>query len=110
VTEHSGRAGRPCPSPIHAQLDHEALWQLAAGVMRRHNIEVNDLYQAVEARLEELQFENDVHFRPKGSRILGEQVASSIRAVLETRRRRSSLSVGTANSSTAREIATGRTY
>ena len=58
--------------------------------MRRHNIEINDLYQAVAARREELQFENDVHFRPEGSRILGEQVASRIRAVLETRRRHSS--------------------
>ena len=74
---------------IHGSV--ERYNEVAAGVMRRHNIEVNDLYKAVEARQEELQFENDVHFRPEGFRILGEQLASRIRAVLESRRRHFSL-------------------
>ena len=58
--------------------------EIAARVMARHGIAVDDLYQMVLPRLGELQNTNDVHFKNDGYVVLGKQVASVIMASLAT--------------------------
>lgn len=52
---------------------------VAAKVMQRHAVAVNDLYAYAVPRLAEIQREANVHFLPEGSRQLAQQVAASIR-------------------------------
>ncbi len=50
----------------------------ALKIMKRHGIEVNDLYALVLPRMKELQQANNVHFTEAGSKVLGQQVAKHI--------------------------------
>jgi len=56
--------------------------RLAAEVMEKHGVKVNDLYQFVLPRLKELQNPKDVHFSGAGYDALGEQVAKVIQETL----------------------------
>lgn len=55
---------------------------LAAEVMRKHGIPVDDLFAAVTPRLATLQNPNDVHFTAAGYDFLGAQVAAALRTAL----------------------------
>jgi len=55
---------------------------LAAEVMRRHGIPVDDLFAAITPRLATLQNPNDVHFNAAGYDFLGAQVAAALRSAL----------------------------
>ena len=53
---------------------------VAAELMARRGIPVDDLFAAITPRLAELQNPRDVHFRPEGYDFLGARVAAAIRA------------------------------
>ncbi|MEY4273035.1 MAG: hypothetical protein RL250_1901 [Verrucomicrobiota bacterium] len=55
---------------------------LAAEVMRKHGIPVDDLFAAITPRLATLQNPNDVHFTAAGYDFLGAQVAAALRTAL----------------------------
>lgn len=55
---------------------------IAAGIMKKHNIPVDDLYGHVKPRLAEFQNPNDVHFGGPGYDYLGQKVAQEILSVL----------------------------
>ena len=55
---------------------------LAAEVMRRHGIPVDDLFTVITPRLATLQNPNDVHFNAAGYDFLGAQVAAALRSAL----------------------------
>ena len=55
----------------------------AERVMNKHGVQINDLYSFALPQLNEIQIEQNVHFNPKGSKQLGEQVANSILKALE---------------------------
>ncbi len=52
--------------------------EIAARVMRRHGIPIDDLYTMIHPRLGEFQKNNDVHFSDAGYEVLGREVARSI--------------------------------
>ena len=58
---------------------------LAAEVMGRHRVAVNDLHAAVLPRLDTLQQPANVHFTPEGSEFLGAEAAKAILDALERR-------------------------
>lgn len=55
----------------------------AAEIMKKHGVKIDDLYSAIQPRLEELQNPNDCHFKEAGNRFLGEQVAKFIGGQIE---------------------------
>lgn len=55
---------------------------VAAEVMKKNNVAVDDLFTAITPKLAELQNPNDVHFIAKGYDFLGDQVAAAIVAAL----------------------------
>ena len=55
---------------------------LAAEVMRKHGIPVDDLFAAISPRLATLQNPNDVHFNAAGYDFLGAQVAAALSRAL----------------------------
>ena len=59
---------------------------VAARVMQRHGIAVDDLFTFITPHVATVQNPNDVHFNAKGYELLGGQVAQSILADLRTNR------------------------
>lgn len=55
----------------------------AAEVAAKHGLATDDLYEAIEPRLAELQNENDCHFNAAGNEFLGVQVARFLEKSLE---------------------------
>jgi len=69
---------KPCRLPADAaKYNAEAL-----KIMKVNNIQVNDLYSLVLPKLKTLQRPRNVHFKPEGSKVLADQVASVIQAAL----------------------------
>lgn len=62
----------------------------AARVMKRHGVQVNDLYGYILPNLAKAQRPRDVHFPGKGSDMLGRRVASVISAALAERQKAAS--------------------
>jgi acyl-CoA thioesterase-1 len=56
--------------------------QAAREVANAANAIVNDLYSFSLPRLDDIQIPRNSHFTPRGSKLLGEQVAAAIRASL----------------------------
>jgi len=74
----------PDGTGIRAKGD-AVIYNLAAErVMNKHGVPINDLYSFALPRLKEIQREQNVHFNPKGSELLAEQVAKSILKALES--------------------------
>ncbi|MCP4309668.1 MAG: SGNH/GDSL hydrolase family protein [Bacteroidetes bacterium] len=62
----------------------EAYRTAALRVMKKHKVQVNDLYTSIKPRQNEYAIgENDVHFTSEGSQFLAEQVANEIRKNLK---------------------------
>ncbi|MEP6669069.1 MAG: SGNH/GDSL hydrolase family protein [Chthoniobacter sp.] len=61
-------------------VEHNAA---AAEVMKKHGVATDDLFVAITPHLAEMQNPNDVHFNAAGYDFLGQQVATSIEAVLK---------------------------
>ncbi|MDP7253360.1 MAG: SGNH/GDSL hydrolase family protein [Planctomycetota bacterium] len=58
----------------------------AAAIMKENDIRVNDLHAHILPRMAELQTQpGNVHFKPEGSRLLGDKVVEEIKAALERR-------------------------
>jgi lysophospholipase L1-like esterase len=57
--------------------------EVAAALMKKHGVAVDDLFTAVTPRVVELQNPNDVHFKPEGYDFLGKTVAASVEANLK---------------------------
>jgi len=65
--------------------DSDRYNQAALPIMKRHRVQVNDLYAFALPRLDSIQRPRDVHFTKEGSSLLAEQVARHIRSALESR-------------------------
>ncbi|MGF1578452.1 MAG: SGNH/GDSL hydrolase family protein [Gemmataceae bacterium] len=68
--------------PPRKDSDVIAYNKVAAEIMKKHDVKVNDLYSFVLPNLSKLQRPVNVHFRPGGSAALARQVASKIEAAL----------------------------
>lgn len=71
--------GKEGPVLVDAVIERN---DIAARVMREHDIAIDDLYTAVLPHLAEMQNPKDVHFNANGYSFLGSQVATAIEAVL----------------------------
>lgn len=52
--------------------------EVAAKVMKEHDIQIDDMYAYSKARLEKIQLPKNVHFSKEGSQFLAEKVAAKI--------------------------------
>ena len=64
--------------PIREARQAEIYNAAALKIMRKHGVMVNDLYSFALPRLKDLQKPNNVHFTPRGSEALAQQVARHI--------------------------------
>ena len=69
-------------APPRTDADVIAYNAVAARIMQENEIDTDDLYAVALPKLAELQRPANVHFTPKGSRVLGEAVAKCIEARL----------------------------
>ena len=79
-----------CPEPERNDLvvidskTEKAYRKAALKLMRKHKIQVNDLYKSIKPKQKEYAIGgNDVHFTSEGSQFLAEQVAEEIRKKLK---------------------------
>ena len=72
-----GKDGPNAPASI---VEHNAI---AARVMQKHGIAIDDLFTAVTPKLGEYQNPKDVHFNAAGYEFLGQQVANVIKEALK---------------------------
>ena len=56
----------------------------ALEIMKKHNIEVNDLFTSVSTDLEKVQLPKNVHFNKDGNALMSKQVAGAISGALPT--------------------------
>lgn len=70
--------------PSRREADALVLDRLAREVMAEAGVPLNDLYAFAHPQLGDLQIPANVHFRPEGSRALGERVAAAIRTALQS--------------------------
>jgi acyl-CoA thioesterase-1 len=56
---------------------------LAAEIMARQQVAVDDLYNAIKPHLDKLQNPNDVHFTAEGNEFLGKAAAAAIKTLLK---------------------------
>lgn len=77
----------PVPAGARGRIQGDAEKYNAAAklVMRRHGVQINDLYAFALPRLDAIQRPANVHFTPEGSRQLAERVAAGIRDALKSR-------------------------
>jgi lysophospholipase L1-like esterase/predicted GH43/DUF377 family glycosyl hydrolase len=78
TTPYPDKVSAPLRKPGYAEKYNEAALQ----VMKKHNIEVNDLHGHVAPLLEKYQQPNNVHFKKEGSAFLGGEVAEAISKAL----------------------------
>ncbi len=80
------------PIPEGSQLrrkgDEVGYNAIAFEVMQRNGIEINDLHAYVFPKLEKYQMQKNVHFKSKGYRFLGEEVARKIETALTKKKKK----------------------
>ena len=59
--------------------------EIATKVMKEHDIATDDLYSLAKEKMAEIMLPANVHFKPEGSKLLGAEVAKTIKAALEKR-------------------------
>ncbi|MFH1742731.1 MAG: SGNH/GDSL hydrolase family protein [bacterium] len=69
--------------PLREPDQTEKYNAVALRIMKKHGVEVNDLYSFALPRLETLQIPNNVHFTPDGSQALAEEVATHVLNAIE---------------------------
>ncbi len=74
TTPYPDKLGKQMRSPGMPKIYNE----VALRVINNNGIEINDLYNFVLPRMDELQRPNNVHFHEKGSKALAAQVTNSI--------------------------------
>lgn len=57
--------------------------ELAAEIMKRHQVAVDDLFNAIKPHLDKLQNPNDVHFNAEGNEFLGKAAATAIKTLIK---------------------------
>jgi lysophospholipase L1-like esterase len=57
--------------------------RIAAALMARHGVAIDDLFTSITPHLAKVQNPKDVHFNSEGYQLLGQQVAASIEAALK---------------------------
>ena len=79
----------PVPEGAHGRMKGDGIRynEVAERVMARHGVVINDLYSFAFARLEEIQRPRNVHFTNEGSKVLAEEVAANVSAVLDDKDR-----------------------
>jgi acyl-CoA thioesterase-1 len=65
--------------------DQKKYNEVALAVMQKHDVAIDDLHGFALPKLAEIQLPANVHFKPEGSKVLGEQVAAEIKRVLEAK-------------------------
>lgn len=77
----------PVPEGSAGRLADESVLynEVAAKIMREHNIAIDDLHAFALPKLQTIQLPRNVHFTPEGSKVLAGQVASSIESALARR-------------------------
>lgn len=77
----------PVPPGADARIkgDEEKYNAIAVGVMKKHGVAIDDLYDFSLPKLAEIQLPANVHFKPEGSKVLAKQVAAEIQKALETK-------------------------
>jgi acyl-CoA thioesterase-1 len=77
----------PVPEGAQARIkgDEQKYNEIAAAVMKKHGVAIDDLYAFAQPRLAEIQRPKDVHFTPEGSKALGKQVAAAISKALDSK-------------------------
>ncbi len=70
-------------SPPRSNEDVLAYNAVAKKIMEKNGVEIDDLYAFALKQLDKIQRPANVHFSPKGSTVLAEQVAASIAKALE---------------------------
>jgi hypothetical protein len=77
----------PVPAGADARIkgDEEKYNTIAAGVMMKHGVAIDDLYAFSLPKLAEIQLPANVHFKPEGSKALGKEVAAEILKALESK-------------------------
>lgn len=68
--------------PFRDPADVKKYNDIAIKIMKENGIAVNDLFAAMEPRMEELQRPVNVHFSPEGSRFLAEYVVAALKGHL----------------------------
>lgn len=69
--------------PLRRADQPEKYNRLALKIMKKYNVEINDLNELTKSRLSELQKPNNVHFTQKGSEVMGKQVVDKIKSALK---------------------------
>lgn len=70
-------------SPPREPEDAIAYNAVAAKIMKENQVQTNDLFEFANKQLSEIQRPANVHFSPKGSKVLAQQVARAIGKALE---------------------------
>ena len=68
--------------PLRRADQPEKYNKVAMKIMKKNDIEINDLNALTKYQLDKLQPPNNVHFTKEGSKVLGKQVVEKIMAVL----------------------------
>ncbi len=74
----------PDGTGFRAKGDAATYNRAAEKVMKKYGVQINDLYSFALPQLKKIQLDSNVHFKPKGSELLAEQVAKSIIKALES--------------------------
>ena len=64
--------------PLRAYGDAEKYNKIALKIMKKQNVQIDDLFGFILPKMDELQRPNNVHFTDEGSKELGEQVSKFI--------------------------------
>ena len=75
----------PSGSPARKLDDQKQYNEVAVAVMKRHGVAIDDLHAFALPKLAEIQLPANVHFKPVGSKQLGQQVATEIAKSLESK-------------------------
>ena len=73
----------PAGSPARKLDDQKQYNEVALAVMKKHGVAIDDLHAFALPKLAEIQLPANVHFKPEGSKQLGQQVAAEIKKTLD---------------------------
>jgi acyl-CoA thioesterase-1 len=75
----------PEGSPARIKGDEKKYNEIAAAVMKKHGVAIDDLHAFCLPKLAEIQLPANVHFKPEGSKELGKKVAGEITKALDSK-------------------------
>jgi acyl-CoA thioesterase-1 len=75
----------PSGSPARKLDDQKKYNEVALRVMKKHGVAIDDLHAFALPKLDEIQLPANVHFKPAGSKLLGQQVAAEVAKALSSK-------------------------